>query len=58
MGLVLENRPPHGLLGYSRGEGGEWAIQPCAAGKNVILSSLDIAMSIDEIYEDVDFASN
>ncbi len=45
------------VLVYRRGEGVEWIVHPYAAGETVALPSLELAIPIDLIYEDVDFAA-
>lgn len=45
------------VLVYRRGEGVEWIVHPYGAGEIVSLPSLELAIPVDVIYEDVDFES-
>ena len=45
------------VMVYRRGEGVEWIVHPYGAGEIVSLPSLELAIPIDQIYEDVDFES-
>ncbi|MBU1666459.1 MAG: Uma2 family endonuclease [Gammaproteobacteria bacterium] len=44
------------VLVYRRGEGVEWIVHPYVAGEIVALPSLELAIPVEQIYEDVDFA--
>jgi Uma2 family endonuclease len=54
---VLVDQDAARVLVYRRGEGVEWIVHPYGAGEVVALPSLEIAIPVDQIYEDVDFAS-
>lgn len=43
------------VMVYRRGEGVEWILHPYGAGEVVSLPSLELAIPVDSIYEDVDF---
>lgn len=45
------------VLVFRRGEGVEWIVHPYGAGEIVSLPSLELAIPIEQIYEDVDFES-
>jgi len=45
------------VLVYRRGEGVEWIVHPYGAGEIVSLPSLELAIPVEQIYEDVDFES-
>ncbi len=45
------------VLVYRRGEGVEWIVHPYGAGEIVLLPSLELAIPVEQIYEDVDFES-
>ncbi|MBU1664812.1 MAG: Uma2 family endonuclease [Gammaproteobacteria bacterium] len=44
------------VLVFRRGEGVEWIVHPYGAGEIVSLPSLELAIPVEQIYEDVDFA--